>query len=213
VTIDAQDGWNVDVDIPLGTERLRGRAHIGSRESLAMLHRLGPRQVAYTHKAAGWPAWGHFELGIRRIGLDGGLAASDWTRSEASRVTKWKWASLSGFLRDGRSIGLNLSAEVYDDERGHSRENAVWIDGKVSALSGVRFSVPSDPRSERWVIRSIDTDEVDIEFEPLGAREDHTNLVLVRTDFVQPYGRFAGRVHEHDIAGCFGVVESHLSVW
>lgn len=213
VTIDAHDGWNVDVDIPLGTERLRGRAHIGSRESLAMLHRLGPRQVAYTHKAAGWPAWGHFELGIRRIGLDGGLAASDWTRSEASRVTKWKWASLSGFLRDGRSIGLNLSAEVYDDERGHSRENAVWIDGKVSALSGVRFSVPSDPRSERWVIRSIDTDEVDIEFEPLGAREDHTNLVLVRTDFVQPYGRFAGRVHEHDIAGCFGVVESHLSVW
>ena len=213
MSIAANDGWDVDLDIPLGAERLRGRAHIESRDSLAMLHRLGPGRVAYTHKAAGWPASGYLELGSRPIRLDGGLAASDWTRSQARRVTEWKWASLSGRLRDRTAIGLNLSADVYDDAKGHSVENALWVDGKVRSLSGVRFEMPSDPKTKRWVIRSLDTDEVDIEFEPLGAREEHTNFGLVRTDFVQPYGRFAGRVCGHDITGCFGVVEAHVSVW
>lgn len=213
VSITARDGWDVDLDLPLGAERLRGRARLEAADSLAMLHRLGPRRVAYTHKAAGWPASGYLELGTRPIRLDGGVGASDWTRSQASRVTEWKWASVSGFVRDGAAFGLNLSAQVYDDDRGHSVENAYWLDGQVRPLSGVRFEVPSDPKSGRWTIRSIDSNEVDIEFEPLGAREEHTNFGLVRTEFVQPYGRFAGQVCEHDITGCFGVVETHLSRW
>ncbi len=213
VSVEANDGWDVALDLPIGSERLRGSAHIESRDSLAMLHRLGPRRVAYTHKAAGWPMSGQFELGTRPIRLDGGLAASDWTRSQASRITEWKWASLSAFLADGTPVGLNLSAQVYEDERGHSVENAFWIDGEVNALRGVVFEVPEHPKTQRWRIRSIDTDEVDLEFEPLGAREEHTNFGLVRTDFVQPYGRFAGRVCGQDVTGAFGVVEVHLSVW
>jgi len=212
-TIEAGDGWNVAVDLPLGDERLSGRARIESRESLAMLHRLGPKRVAYTHKAAGWPASGKLSLGARTIDLDGGLAASDWTRSQANRVTEWKWASVSGVLEDGRSIGLNLSAQVYEDERGHSVENALFVDGRVRRLSGVRFAVPSQPKSQPWRIASIEGDDVDLQFEPLGAREEHTNFGLVRTDFVQPYGRFAGRVCDLDFTGLFGVVEVHLSVW
>lgn len=213
VAVEANDGWDVTLDLPLGAERLRGRAHIEGRDSLAMLHRLGPRRVAYTHKAAGWPASGQLELGTRSIRLDGGLAASDWTRSQATRITEWKWASLSARLADGTPVGLNLSAQVYEDERGHSVENAFWIDGHVRTLSGVVFDVPEHPKMQCWRIRSIETDEVDLEFEPLGAREEHSNFGLVRTDFVQPYGRFVGRVCGYDITGAFGVVEVHLSVW
>jgi hypothetical protein len=213
VSIRARDGWDVALDIPLGSERLRGKVRVDSRESLAMLHRLGPRRVAYTHKAAGWPASGHLELGVRSIPLDGGLAASDWTRAQASRVTEWKWASLSGCLRDGTPIGLNLSAQVYEDDRGHSVENAFWLDGRVGRLEGVRFEVPQDPKTQSWRITSMTTDEVDLQFEPLGAREEHTNFGLVRSDFVQPYGRFTGHVRGHDVTGGFGVVEVHLSVW
>lgn len=213
VVIDARDGWDIELDIPLGSERLRGCAHIAARESLAMLHRLGPRRVAYTHKAAGWPASGHLELGTRPIALDGALAASDWTRSQASRVTEWKWASLSGFAKNGTAIGLNLSAQVYDDARGHSVENAMWIDGRVHRLGGARFVLPTDPTREPWAIRSLDGDEIALEFRPLGAREERSNFGLVRTEFVQPYGNFAGRVQGYDVTGCFGVVETHLAVW
>ena len=213
VAIEGRDGWEVTLDIPLGAERLRGKAHVGDRESLAMLHRLAPRRVAYTHKAAGWPLSGQLELGTRSIRLDGGLAASDWTRSQASRITEWKWASFSSVLPDGTSMGLNLSAQVYEDAAGHSVENAVWLDGEVQRLSGVAFDLPMEPRSQPWRIRSLDADEVDLTFEPLGAREEHTNFGLVRTEFVQPYGRFAGSVVGRDVTGAFGVVETHLSVW
>ena len=213
VCIEANEGWDVTLDMPLGPERLRGRAHIEARDSLAMLHRLGPSRVAYTHKAAGWPVSGALDLGGRSIRLDGALGASDWTRSQASRITEWKWASLSALLTDGTPIGLNLSAQVYDDERGHSVENAFWVDGEVRRLSGVTFEVPSRPQTQRWRIHSIHGDEVDLDFEPLGAREEHTNFGIVRTDFVQPYGKFAGRVRGHQIDGAFGVVETHLSVW
>jgi len=213
VSITANAGWDVELDIPLGGDRLRGHARVDACESLAMLHRLGPRRVAYTHKAAGWPASGKLELGQRKIRLDGGLAASDWTRSQATRITEWKWASLSAFLPNGTPVGLNVSAQVYEDEHGHSVENAFWSNGRVHKLRGVAFDVPADPKTQRWRIRSIDTDEVDLEFDPLGAREEHTNFGLVRTDFVQPYGRFAGRICSHDVTGAFGVVETHLSVW
>jgi hypothetical protein len=212
-SIEADDGWTVELDLPVGAERLSGRARIETRESLAMLHRLGPNRVAYTHKAAGWPASGELTLGGRRIRLDGGLAASDWTRSQANRVTEWKWVSVNGFLEDGTSVGLNLSAQVYEDERGHSVENALFVDGRVRHLSGVRFLVPSSPQSQTWRIASLEGSEVDLEFEPLGAREEHTNLGLMRTDFVQPYGRFTGHVCGLDFTGLFGVVEVHLSVW
>ena len=213
VLVRARNGWDLELDIPLGSERLRGHGRIEERDSLAMLHRLGPGRHAYTHKAAGWPASGQLDLGTRSIRLDGGLGASDWTRSEANRITEWKWASLSGVLSDGTVLGLNLSADVYDDEAGHSLENALWVDGRVSRLSGVRFRMPIEPKTKPWRIESLDSDEVELEFQPLGAREDHTSFGLVRTDFVQPYGRFTGRVREHELNGCFGVVETHVSVW
>jgi hypothetical protein len=213
VSIAANDGFDVELDLPLGKERLVGRARVEARESLAMLHRLGPRRVAYTHKAAGWPASGELSLGGNPIVLDGGLAASDWTRSQANRVTEWKWVSVSGTLDDGTAVGLNLSAQVYEDERGHSVENALFVDGRVHPLSGVRFDVPSRPERDRWHIKSMEGNEVDLAFEPFGAREEHTNFGLVRTDFIQPYGRFVGTVCGRDFTGLFGVVETHLSVW
>ncbi|MBW2463583.1 MAG: DUF2804 domain-containing protein, partial [Deltaproteobacteria bacterium] len=193
LSITANEGWDIDIDVPLGGDRLEGRARIEPQGSLAMLHLLGPGRVGYTHKAAGCRASGRLALGARTIDLDGGLGASDWTRSQANRVTTWKWASLSGFSADGSAVGLNLSAGVYDDDRGHSVENAFFIDGEVRPLGGVRFGVPATPRTTPWTIQSIDTDEVELEFQPAGAVEERMNFGVVRSDFLQPYGRFAGR--------------------
>jgi hypothetical protein len=83
----------------------------------------------------------------------------------------------------------------------------------VTPLAGVRFDVPSDPRGEPWRISSREGAAVDLDFEPVGAREEHNHFGVVRSDFVQPYGRFSGSVHGHDVSGCFGVVETHRSVW
>jgi hypothetical protein len=213
--------WCVSLDLDVGGEALAGSFRFGGApgrgESIALLHELGPGRPAYTHKAAALPATGRLRWRGAWHSVDGGLAALDWTRSLARRTTRWKWASLSARLGDGRTVGLNLSAEVYDDAEGDSQENAAWIDGRVIPIGGVAFELPSDPISGRWRIRSRRGDEIDLEFEPLGARRQKLDLAVIKSDFVQPYGLFTGRMslagEAVELDGAFGVVEDHLSVW
>jgi len=54
VSITANEGWDLKLDIPVGAERLRGHAHIEAQDSLAMLHRLDPRPTP-TRQQAGPP--------------------------------------------------------------------------------------------------------------------------------------------------------------
>jgi hypothetical protein len=212
-------GWEVDLDLPLGEHRLAGHFRAEPRESMALLFELPGGRPAYTHKAAALPAKGLLTWGPERLEAEGGLGSLDWTRSHALRETRWKWASFSGRARDGRTVGLNLSAEVYDDAQGDSRENALWVDGRVYPLGGVRFALPPEPAREPWRIRSRTGDEVDLEFQPAGARKQNLNLLLIQSEFVQPYGTFRGRLAQAEagapveVDGVFGVVENHRSVW
>ncbi|MGE0709659.1 MAG: DUF2804 domain-containing protein [Planctomycetota bacterium] len=211
-------GWDVQLDLDLRGERLSGSLRVTSgAESLALVHPLAPDRPAYTHKAAGLSARAELRWRGETHASDG-LAALDWTRSVALRETRWKWASFAAPLPDGRAVGLNLSADVYVGASGESRENALWIDGRVHPLGGVRFELPADPAREPWRIRGQVPGELDLEFLPLGARAQRVDFKLIRSDFVQPYGRFRGSVRPPgaeavSVEGAFGVVEDHVSLW
>ncbi|MBM4344968.1 MAG: DUF2804 domain-containing protein [Deltaproteobacteria bacterium] len=213
-------GWRVDLDVPLRRSAmqrpLRGQFTVQRAESLTLVHRLPTGKPAYTEKEAGLLAELALAFGDQRV-AGPGLATSDWTRSVALRETRWKWASLVAHLPAGRRLGLNLSAEVYDDARGHGRENAVWIDGAVWPIGGVRFAVPADPERAPWRIDSLEDGAVDLRFEPMGARRQDLDFGAVASQFVQPFGRFFGRVvvagNTVPIAGAVGVVENHRARW
>ena len=209
--------WRVKLDIPFDKEALRGELRLANCDALALLHPLTKHRPAYTHKAAGMKATGVLDLGDQRLDFREAYGALDWTRSLANRETHWKWASFAGRDKAGDTVGLNLSAEVYDDEAGNSRENGFWLNGKLTPLGGVRFEVPRDPAVNDWRLVSRDAQggspEVDLTFEPFGARQQNMDLRLVRSDFIQPFGVFRGRVLGHDIEDMFGVVEDHLAVW
>ena len=64
--------------------------------------------------------------------------------------------------------------------------------------------------------------EVALDFRPLGARSDNTNLYVIKSDFVQPYGEFNGSVVLRDAetgrarrvrVDGVGVVERHEAIW
>eukprot|EP01116_Phalansterium_solitarium_P021851 TRINITY_DN6982_c0_g1_i1.p1 TRINITY_DN6982_c0_g1~~TRINITY_DN6982_c0_g1_i1.p1 ORF type:complete len:384 (-),score=95.59 TRINITY_DN6982_c0_g1_i1:243-1265(-) len=202
----------VDVDV-LATSRQRIKAKFtttGPDESLALLHQLDDagRQAAYTHKAASLRvSEGEFEFGGRKHPLVGGFAALDWTRSYAARVTKWKWACFAGKARDGRAVGLNLSAEVYGDE-----ENAVWVDGKVYQLGHVEFHMASKP----WKVTSS---RVDLTFVEATEKREDVNALVVKTAFVQLCGKFSGSIVFDEkqlpitFEGLSGVMEDHYAKW
>jgi hypothetical protein len=215
-----EDAFELDLDCGIEGRRLRGQARVSLGQGLAMVHPLTQetarknRKVAYTHKDAAMPAelsltWGGTALPST------GLATLDWTCAVALRHTSWNWASLAHRLPDGRRVGLNLSAKVYLDDAGRQLENAVWLDGRLHLLGNVSFALPREPAVEPWRIHG---DDLDLRFVPLGARHEHVHLGLVRSDFVQPFGRFSGwlQVPGGDrltLDQSFGVVEDHDALW
>lgn len=214
--------WEVQLDLPLSCagekRRLHGAFRVEAEEALALLHPLRKNRPAYTHKAAGMPVSGMLAFGSEEIVLDGALGALDWTRSVALWDTRWKWASLATRAADGRRIGLNLSAEVYDDAEGASRENALFVDGVVHTLPGVDFALPVEVSRDRWRVESREPGVVDLSFTPAGARAQRLDLALVRSDFVQAFGTYEGRVHlpatgPIEIRDAFGVAEDHYARW
>ncbi len=182
-------------------------------DALALLFPLGEGRAAYTHKAAGLRVQGFLRLGARDFDLSTGLATLDWTRSHALRHTRWNWASFVGNTLSGKRFGLNLSAHVYDDAQGNSLENAVWLDGRVFCLSGVRFEVPTRT-TDVWRIVSRDgSGEVDLTVHPSGERQSRLDLKLIRSLFTQPYGHATGSVRGERVDGVVGVVEDHDALW
>ena len=217
IEIAYEDGYRMRLDVGLdggpGPGRLKILGGFTLGDSLALLHPLSPERPAYTHKAAGMRCHGTLSFRDHRIDLKDALATLDWTRSMANRHTTWRWASLAGRALSGREVGLNLSADVYDDAEGVSRENAAWIDGKVQTLGEVRFEMPTEPCCEDWRLFSPADDSVDLSFQPLGARHADIDYRLVSSRFVQPYGLFNGRVAGEQLRDVFGVVEDHDAHW
>jgi Protein of unknown function (DUF2804) len=131
-------------------------------------------------------------------------AVIDDTAGYHERHTHWRWSAGVGRGRGGERVGWNLVAGVNDAPRGSER--AVWIDGEpfepgpvafAPELSSVRFAEGGELRFEEWA-----------------AREDHTNLLLVRSSYRQPFGAFSGSLPGGvELATGFGVMEEHDARW
>ena len=220
----------VDLNLKMGgrsKKSLSGQIEFSVGESLALLFALEVDRPAYTHKAAGIsPArvdlrYSDGQGYDERINEKNSYVAIDWTRSYARRITSWKWACFSGQALSGERIGLNLSAEVYEDHFGNGLENALWIDGKMYIIGGVEFDLGYRPLTDYWLIKTKDNqphckresgderkegqgeitdgqDEMvilDLSFQPSGSRSSSINLAfVVVSKFIQPYGFFSGTV-------------------
>jgi hypothetical protein len=92
---------------------------------------------------------------------------------------------------------------VNDEPSGSER--CVWIDGVPSEVAPVEFA---DDLS-----RIAFADGGALDFTSWGAREDHTNLLLLRSSYRQPFGTFSGVLPGGvELAEGYGVMEWH-DVW
>lgn len=211
----SEQGWQIQCELFSQNQmiELDLALHAAQDQSLALVHAVGEGQVAYTHKLAGLCSSGSLVWQGKRFNLDG-LATVDWTRSHAARVTRWKWASLVARLPHGRRLGLNLSADVYDNSGACSQENALWLDGCVQPLGKILFVLPEHRDTQDWHLTGPD---IDLTFTPMGARRSDVDFGLVKSQFIQPFGVFNGQVHlcgtPIAVENAIGVVEDHLAVW
>lgn len=171
-----------------------------------------PGRFDLTQKTVLVPAEGEVRAGNVRFQVRGERAALDYTHGYLARDTAWRWAFASG-ARGGRQIAFNLSEGFLQGEG----ENALWVDGDPHPVGPVSFSFDGAAGLSPWRIRSQDG-LVDLVFRPEGYRAQTIDLKLILSEYLQPFGTFAGFVtapsgERVELEGLPGVTEDHRARW
>jgi hypothetical protein len=157
------------------------------------------RSYIWTRKQAGIAVRGQVRVAGRTLSFEGPFGFIDESAGYHARRTSWRWSAGIGRASDGRAVAWNLVVGVHDSPLGSER--TVWIDGSPREVEPVEFapdlSRVGDLRLGQW-----------------SAREDHTNRLLVRSDYRQPFGSFSGALPGGiELDSGYGVMEWHDARW
>ncbi|HEY9088294.1 MAG TPA: DUF2804 domain-containing protein [Anaerolineaceae bacterium] len=162
--------------------------------------------------ARGWVQWGgqRFELAP-----DTALGGLDWGRGVWEYKSFWVWASASGFLPGGRTVGLNLGFGFGDTSK--ASENALILDGRIHKLGKVDFDYSNRDFRRPWQMRS-DDGRLELTFTPFLERVARTDMKVLSSEVHQMFGRYVGSVISDDgekirIDGLTGFAEEHHAKW
>jgi hypothetical protein len=148
---------------------------------------------------------GHLSLGMEARPVSG-HGILDESAGYHARDTEWEWSAGVGTTVDGWPLTWNLVRGVHDSPT--LSERAVWVNGRPTEVPPVRFSTDLD---EVW-----GSDGSLLRFEAEATRRRRENLGLVRSEYVQPFGRFSGTLPggvELAAEGSYGVMERHRARW
>jgi hypothetical protein len=186
-------------------------------ESMTIVIPIEGRRFYYNHKINCLPAEGFIQYGDEREVLDPANCSGqlDWGRGVWQYRSFWNWASASGFLADGRSIGLNLGCGFGDTSQ--ATENCFILDGRVHKLDQVPFDYQPGDYLKPWKFRE-DQDRMNLVFTPFKERLARTNLGVIYSEVHQMFGRYSGQVVTDEgsivqIEHLVGFAEEHLARW
>ena len=150
---------------------------------------------------------------------DSAFAVLDWGRGVWTYHNTWYWGSASGLL-DGVPFGWNIGYGFGNTEA--ASENVLFYDGKIHKLSQVTFHIPTGENGKEdymapWTFDSDDGRFV-MDFTPVLDRKNCMNLLLLKSDQHQVFGRFTGRVTLDDgsvlpVRDFFGFAEKVENKW
>ncbi|MEZ4458688.1 MAG: DUF2804 family protein [bacterium] len=153
-----------------------------------------------TRKQAALRCSGTISAGASHTFVDGwGLL--DHSHGIMARETSWLWAMGGGATRDGEAIGFNAISGFNAD-----LENFVWINDTVVALKRVTFE-----QGDVWRIHD-ESGALDLSLRVDATRSEALDLKLVRSDYVQPLGLWAGTIGGESVE-LYGVAENHRATW
>jgi hypothetical protein len=187
-------------------------------ESMAIVIPMNStRRFYYNRKINCLPAAGHVTWGSERFDFKptDTLGNLDWGRGIWDYRSFWVWASASGFLSDGRTVGLNLGFGFGDTTQ--ATENALILNGRIHKFEQVDFQYSSQDFKQPWKMSSPDG-RLDLEFTPFIERVARTNLLLITSEVHQMFGRYRGTVTIDDgevihINELIGWAEEHHAHW
>ena len=139
---DFHDGRGIDAQISLHCPT--------DHQSMNIVIPIGQKRFYYNRKINCLPAEGTIRYGEVQEVLHPGdsLGMLDWGRGVWEYRSFWNWASASGFLPDGRTLGLNLGGGFGDTSA--ASENCIILDGRLHKLGEVRISYQPEDFMQPW---------------------------------------------------------------
>ena len=161
-------------------------------------------QYVWTRKQAGRPAHARVTIGAGRTLEVDGLAVVDDTAGYHARETAWLWSAGVGRAADGHPVGWNLVTGLNDGPA--ASERSVWHGDRGHEVGPVSFA--EDLSAVSFAEGGT------LEFTSEAVRERRDRLLVLRSDYRQPFGRFDGTLPG---VGPFteglGVMERHIARW
>jgi hypothetical protein len=147
----------------------------------------------------------------RRYVLRDAFCGFDHTCGYLARHTAWRWAFGLGRTTRGVALGLNL-VEGFVGEP----ECGVWVGDALHPVGEGRFEYDPSHPERPWRVTST-CGSIDLRFEPRAVHDERKDLIVARSQFVQPLGAFTGRVTvdgvEHRVEALAGVTEHQDVLW
>ena len=186
-------------------------------ESMTIVIPIEGRRFYYNRKINCLPAEGEIRYGAvcEKIDAHNSLGSLDWGRGVWAYKSFWNWASASGFLPNGHTVGLNLGCGFGDLSA--ATENCLILDGRLQKLEQVAFKYDPGDYSKPW--RFTDSEgRLDLDFVPFMERIAQTDLTLIFSEVHQMFGRYSGRVVTDEgqvvqIENLIGFAEEHQARW
>jgi hypothetical protein len=177
--------------------------HFEERPGVEIFTPAGESYI-WTRKQAPVELTGIVYLPGRTVELAGPIGFVDDSAGYHDRETSWWWSAGLGTLDDGRAAAWNLVQGIHDaPERS---ERTVWIDGEPREVEPVAFA--DDLGSVRFA------DGAELCFDAEAVRERDDNFGLVRSEYRQPFGTFAGSLGDGlMLREGRGVMERHNARW
>ena len=186
-------------------------------ESMNVVIPIGRKRFYYNRKINCMPVSGKVKYGDLHETLDPKtcLGVLDWGRSVWEYRSFWNWASASGFLPDGRTLGLNMGCGFGDLSK--AGENALILENRIHKLEKIKFDYISGDFMKPW--KFTDTEgRLELVFTPFKDRTASTKLGVISSEVHQLFGRYNGKAVADDgeviqIKDLIGFAEEHKARW
>ncbi len=186
-------------------------------DSMTIVIPIKGKRFYYNRKINCMPASGIVEYAGQTYSIEPKtcLGNLDWGRGVWEYNSFWVWASASGFLPGGHTVGLNMGFGFGDTSK--ATENAVIIDGRLHKFGQVDFAYTSGDFMKPWRMTSPDG-RVNLTFTPFLERVAKTDLKVLGSEVHQMFGRYNGCVvtdagEEVQIVDLIGFAEEHHAKW
>lgn len=122
----------------------------------------------------------------------------DESAGHHARVTKWSWSAGCGTSDTGAAITWNITNGVHDSPA--NSERTLWVDGVPREIGPVEFAT--------------DLSRVgSLEFHAERERARHDRMILIDSNYRQPFGTFTGSIDGVTLRDGYGVMERHDVRW